>query len=67
MEEARLYFGEKIGETLSLIGNNDSISEITINENGKMTVKYSKSAQMDDGEWVDIGCTAKNVTRISFK
>lgn len=67
MEEARLYVGEKIIDTLALIGNNDSIDEITINENGTMTVKYLRSTQIDDGEFVDVMHTTKGVTKISFK
>ena len=67
MEEARLYVGEKIIDTLALIGNNDSLDEITINENGTMTVKFLRSTQIDDGEFVDVMYTTKGVTKISFK
>lgn len=67
MEEARLYIGDKIIDTLALIGDNDSISEITINDNGTMNVKFIRSTNVGDGEWVDVEHNDKGITRISFK
>lgn len=68
MEEARLYYGEsKIIDTLCLIGDNDSISEITINEKGTMNVKFIRSTKIDNGEFVDVEHNYKGITKISFK
>lgn len=68
MEEARLYYGEcGIIDTLCLIGNNDSISEITINKKGIMNVKFIRSTQIGEGEFVDVEHNYKGITKISFK
>lgn len=68
MEEARLYYNKNgIHDTLCLIGGNDSISEITINENGTMNVKFIRSTKVGDGEWVDVEHNYKGITKISFK
>ena len=66
-QEAKLYSNETLIDNLCLIGNNDDIDEITIGEDGRMVVKYSKPIQLEDGEFVDCGYTAKGITRISFK
>ena len=66
--EARLYYGEgKIIDTLCLIGDNDSICEITINEKGTMNIKFIRSTNIGDGEFVDVEHNYKGITKISFK
>lgn len=68
MEEARLYNGEcELIDNLCLIGDNDSISEITINEKGTMDVKCIRSTYMGNGEFVDKEYYYQGITRISFK
>jgi hypothetical protein len=66
-QEARLYSNEILIDNLCLIGNNDDIDEITIGEDGKMIVKYTRPIQLEDGEFVDCDYTYKGITRISFK
>ena len=66
-QEARLYSNEILIDNLCLIGNNDDIDEITIGDDGKMVVKYTKPIQLENNEFVDCGYTAKGITKIKFK
>ena len=66
-KEVRLYSNEILIDNLCLIGYNDNINEIIIDDGGKMIVKYTKPIQLEDDEFEDCEYIAKGITKIKFK
>ena len=65
-QEAKLYRGNEYVKSLCLIGYNDDLDEIVVENDGTMTVRAMEDVK-ENGEYVYKQTEYKGITRINFK